>query len=127
MSVPVSLHDLREQAGRFGPVVFLLTTSPDGRPHAVTVDLRWTDGGRLAMGAGRRTVANVAARPAVSLLWPPVEPGGYTLIVDGEAAGSDDGVTVTPTKGVLHRPATAATEPSPGCTADCVPLHPPAG
>ena len=71
--------------------------------------------------AGRRTVGNAAARPAVALLWPPAEPGGYSLIVDGDATTADDRLVVAPTKAVLHRPgppppAAAAS----GCTSDCV-------
>jgi hypothetical protein len=59
----------------------------------------------------------------VSLLWPPNEPGGYSLIVDGAAAPSDDGrIAVTPTRAVLHRPAAGSDASSPGCGADCVPI-----
>jgi hypothetical protein len=60
----------------------------------------------------------------VSLLWPPAEPGGYSLIVDGTAAaGVREGrLAVTPTRAVLHRPASAPGDARPGCSADCVPI-----
>lgn len=128
MSVPVALDRLRDEAGRFGPRPYLLTVSADGRAHAVSVAVAW-DGDELVMAAGRRTVANAADRPHVSLLWPPHEPDGYSLIVDGEAhvsAGPDGaGVAVTPTTAVLHRSA-----PNPGagasaCGSDCIPLGAP--
>lgn len=125
MSIPVEIERLREESAQH-PLAYLLTTGEDGRPHAVAVSLQWSDDGRLVMAGGRRTRANVAARPTVSLLWPPAEPGGYSLIADGAGALVDgtDNITVTPTKGVLHRPAgtPGAADPAPGCTADCIPV-----
>ncbi|CNJ23011.1 Hypothetical protein ERS075342_09653 [Mycobacterium tuberculosis] len=61
------------------------------------------------------------------MLWPPREPGGYSLIVDGRAQASDASdaneetarLEVVPTRALLHReadsPATAK-----GCLHDCV-------
>jgi hypothetical protein len=72
---------------------------------------------------GRRTLANAAERPAVTLLWPPVEPEGYSLIVDGTAEMSDDGVLVSPTRAVLHRAAAAGATASAddhACVSDCI-------
>jgi hypothetical protein len=54
-------------------------------------------------GAGRRTASNVAARPAVTLLWPVAHDDAYRLIVDGDASVTGDTVTVVPTFAVLHR------------------------
>jgi hypothetical protein len=74
------------------------------------------------------TATAPAARPKVSLLWAPIEAGGYSLIVDAEASVSGEGeaarVLLRPTRGVLHRPAAApgAQAPKPGCSAVCVPL-----
>jgi hypothetical protein len=58
-------------------------------------------------GVGRHTLANVAANGHGTLVWPPVDTGGYSLIVDGAASGDADAsaVTVAPTKAILHRPA----------------------
>ena len=72
-------------------------------------------------------MANATARPNVSLLWPPNELGGYSLIVDGdvthtEGTGNGDNVVVVrPSRAVLHRPADGPA-PADGCGADCVPL-----
>jgi hypothetical protein len=125
MSIPVELEKLRAEAERFGATPFLLTTSDDGRPHSVSVAATW-DGGALVAKAGKRTAANAAARRLVSLLWPPREAGGYSLIVDGEAsvagAGEDARVIVRPTRGVLHRPAASPAAVPDGCSADCKPL-----
>ena len=122
MSVPVSLDRLRDEIDGFGPSAYALTTGADGRPHAVLATVGWS-GGRLALPAGERTAANADARPHVSLLWPPGEPGGYSLIVDGDAEVGDGRLLVEPTKAVLHRPAApGAQPPADGCGSDCVPI-----
>jgi hypothetical protein len=125
MSIPVALEKLRAEVDRFGVTPYLLTVGDDGRPHSVSVAIEWC-GDALVATAGKRTLANAAARPLVSLLWAPIEPGGYSLIADGEArvrgAGEEARVVVRPTRGVLHRPAAAPAAVAPGCSADCVPL-----
>ena len=123
MSIPVEIERLRAEGERYGRSPYLLTTGDDGRPHSVSVSASWA-GGTLVVGAvGKRTAANVAARKLVSLLWPPREPGGYSLIVDGDGALEGEArVVVRPTRGVLHRPATPEAEIPEGCSADCKPL-----
>lgn len=125
MSVPVALDRLKDEAQRFGSSPYLLTVSADGRAHAVSVSVSW-NGDELVMAAGRRTVANATDRPLVSLLWPPYEAGGYSLIVDGEAhvsTGPDGaGIAVTPTTAVLHRSAAALTGDGSAAGNDCIPL-----
>ena len=79
----------------------------------------------LVMVAGRTTMANVAANPAVTVLWPRSPDGAYSLIVDGlaTAGSSDDGeVVVMPSRAVLHRLATAT-----GDGPKCVPVTRPPG
>jgi hypothetical protein len=102
MSVGVELEELQAQVDRFGPSPYLLTVSSDGRPHATVVAVTWA-GGTIVAGVGRRTAANVGERPDVSLLWPPVEADGFSLIVDGTASAEGDAVTFTPERAVLHR------------------------
>jgi hypothetical protein len=124
MSIPVAIEDLRGAVARYGVVAFLLTVSDDARPHVVSVVVSW-DGDRLRMGAGRRTRSNVETRPEVSLLWPPVEAGGYSLIVDGTGSASGGEVVLAPRTGVLHRSAGAAgsTGGAAGaCGSDCLPV-----
>ncbi|MDH4146576.1 MAG: pyridoxamine 5'-phosphate oxidase family protein [Acidimicrobiia bacterium] len=127
MSVPVELSELRAAVERFGPVAFLLTTAEDGRPHAVSFELRWVDD-RLVGAGGNRTRRNASSRSLVSLLWPATEAGGYNLIVDGDAALDGDDIVVTPTWAVLHR---SVGMPAPSvdgaCGQDCVPLDGTAG
>ena len=132
MSIPVEVEALPETIARYGPATFLLTTSDDGRPHATHVVVE-VDGPRLRCPLGRRTARNGAAQPLVSFLWPPNEPGGYSLIVDGEIAvepavcdGDAHGV-VTATKAVLHRPAPVEGAEDAACGSDCLKIDIPDG
>jgi len=120
MSIPVSIETLRHTLDERGPLAFLLTVSDDARPHAVRCPVRW-EGDRLAVEVGKRSAANAAARPGVSLLIPARTANDYSLIVDGTAAVAEQVVLITPTKAVLHRPA-AAPDPASSCGADCVPV-----
>ena len=96
------LPELSDQIARFGALGFLVTVGDDGRAHPASVVVGTGDGATLRMGAGRRTAANVRARPDVTMLWAgPLD--GYALLVDGTAAVHDDAVVVTPTGAVLHR------------------------
>ena len=118
MSVPVALERLREEVTRYGEHPFILTVSNDGRPHAVSATMAW-DGDDLIGGCGRSTAANAGARPEISLLWPPVEPGGYSLIVDGTAKVDDQQIRLRPGRAVLHRSAPSP-DPLKSCSSDCV-------
>jgi hypothetical protein len=89
MSISVELERVQEEAVARGPGAFLLTVTDDGRPHVVAVTVGWVDGA-LAMSAGRTSVRNAGGRPGVTVLWPPAEPGGYSLIVDGQASAAPD-------------------------------------
>ncbi|MDQ2883923.1 MAG: hypothetical protein M3Y48_22910 [Actinomycetota bacterium] len=57
------------------------------------------------------------------MVWPPADPGDYSLIVDGVGSMRDDELAVAPTRAVLHRPAPPRTTPTgDGCESDCVEL-----
>ena len=108
---------------------YLVTVDDDHRVHTVTVEPELRERVMDVGLIGGRTRKNVESRSAVTLLWPPSEPGGYSLIVDGvaelaEVADSDDetvALRVVPTRALLHRnadpnsPGSAA-----GCLHDCV-------
>ena len=121
MSIPVGLDRLRTAVDERGSRAYVLTVSDDGRPHVVHAPVAWQDE-RLATEVGRRSAANATARPAVSLLFPVRGDDDYSLIVDGTATVDGQRLLVTPTKGVLHRPAPATEPAASGCAADCVPL-----
>lgn len=120
MSIPVPLPELRAAVAEAGPTVYLVTVDADGRPRTVAISVRF-ENDLLIAPAGRSTLANVAARPLVSLLWAARSDGGYSLIVDGEADVKDDVVTVRPSRAVWHRPAQTADG---AVTSDCRPVTP---
>ena len=128
MSIPVPLERLRVAIAERGASAYVLTVSDDGSPHAVHAPVRW-EGDVLSADVGRRSAANVGARPAASLLYPVRSGDDYSLIVDGTAtvASGDGGqrLLLTPTRAVLHRPAQSAAPAASSCEADCVPLFPP--
>ena len=108
MSIKVRVDELDETLDRFGWQPFVVSTGDDGVPHLThTVLERDAEGYRAVVG--RRTAANVSARPAVALLWPTPEPGTHSLIVDALASvidGADEPtIRLRPTGAVLHRPA----------------------
>jgi hypothetical protein len=122
MSVKVDLDQLAGALADFTSA-YLITVGDDYRAHTVAVAPVLTDGVIDVGAIGNTTRKNVGAHDGVTLVWPPSEPGGYTLIVDGLGRPTDDALTVTPTRAVLHRPATPDTPATnPGCLHDCVPL-----
>jgi hypothetical protein len=125
MSVKVDLDELARHVATYG-LAYLLTVTDDQRAHVVAVR-PVVDGEALRVdGLGGRTRANVEARPDVSLVWPPVTDGGYTLIVDGRATLSEEGASLAPSHAVLHRPADHAADGQPSrttsCDSDCLPV-----
>ena len=124
MSIPVELEGLAGAIADRSSTPYLLTSDDFGRPHAVSIVLGWQDA-QLVGGCGRSSGRNASARPAVSLLWPPDEPGGYSLIVDADAEviGEDDErrIVLDPTHAVLHRPV-ANPDPDADCGHDCAPV-----
>jgi hypothetical protein len=126
MSISVALKDLRAAHEERGGKAYVITVSDDWRPHAVHAGVRW-EGDALVADVGKRSAANAAARPAVSLLYPVRADDDYSLIVDGSAVveSRENGqrLLITPAKAVLHRPAPAP-DPTSECGADCVPLLP---
>ncbi len=120
--------DLKRLAGALPdfPFAYLITVDDGYRVHTVTVEpvLR---GAILEVGLiGGRTRSNLHHHRDVTLLWPPAEPGGYSLIVDGTAELSEDtensGETarcgVVPTRALLHREADSPSVAR-GCLHDC--------
>ena len=116
MSVKVDLAELAQHLQHYG-IAYLLTVGDDARPHAVAVQPSFDGRALDVTGLGRQTRANLEARPDITLLWPPFEHGGYSLIVDGRGTLSDSGVSVEPGRAILHRPA------DDGTGHDCVPLE----
>jgi hypothetical protein len=102
MSIPVDVGDLAEALGDFDRGYLL--TSVDGRVKAVSVRARVDEATLLVPTPGRGSVANVGANPVVTLLFPPLQSPGFSLLVDGTAAAEGDDVRLTPSSAVLHQP-----------------------
>lgn len=124
MSIPVEIGDVGKALADFG-AGYLLTTSGDGSVKVVTVEPVLAGGDLVVVGPGRGSNANIAANPAVTLLFPPLAPRGYTLLIDGTAEMAGDDARITPATAVLHRPASHADgPPAPdGCGHDCRPVE----
>jgi hypothetical protein len=119
MSVRVELEALWERVGEFGSKAYLVTVTDEGTPHVVSVVVDRVDD-HLAVGAGRRTRANLGDRPTLTLLWPPATDPAYSLVVDGTFVADLDGgarVAIEPVSAVLHRVAGAD-----GDGPNCVPV-----
>jgi hypothetical protein len=106
------------------PFAYLVTVDDGYRVHTVTVEPQLREAVLDVGLIGGRTRENLAQRSDVTLLWPPREPGGYSLIVDGraEVAESDSETVqleVVPTRALLHRDADSA-DAAKGCLHDCV-------
>jgi hypothetical protein len=127
MSIPVAIADLSAATGEYG-WAYLLTVRDDLRPHVVAVTPVW-HGDQLVMSVGRGTARNAVARQAISLCYPPVVDGGYSLIVDGIAAvDGESTVRFVPSGAVLHRPAPDGFSGSTTrCSNDCEPVGPSGG
>ena len=127
MSIPVAIEDLAAATGEYR-WAYLLTVRDDLRPHIVAVTPTW-DGGCLVVDVGRGTARNASARSSISLCYPPVDDGGYSLIVDGDAElEGESTLRLSPSGAVLHRPAPEGfTGSATGCGNDCEPVGPPGG
>lgn len=124
MSVRVELDSLWERIGEVGTRAYLVTVTPESTPHVVSVVVDRVDD-HLAVGAGRRTRANLATNPALTLLWPPAADPAYSLVVDATFVADLDGgerIALDPTSAVLHKVAGVG-----GDGPNCVPLSPRAG
>ena len=119
MSVKVDIDQLADALSDY-PFAYLVTVGDDFHAHTVAVEPVLA-GGVLDVGpVGDTTSRNMAAHDNVTLVWPPSEPGGYTLIVDGRA---DSSAKIVPSRAVLHRKATPGVPTRPGCLHDCVPIE----
>ena len=107
MSVKVELDELAARLDEYG-FAYLVTVSDAGAAHVIAVTPRLTADGVVADALGRHSIANATAHPEVTMVWPPTQAGGYSLIVDGTATVGDEAITLSPTKAVLHRPAPGA-------------------
>lgn len=121
MSVEVKPEQLAAALARYD-FAYLITVSADAQSHVVAVTPTLKADTLTVTGLGRRTRSNAEANPSVTLVWPPVEAGDYSLIVDGAATLGDDSLALTPSRAVLHRSAPRPDATAGGCESDCVEL-----
>lgn len=115
MSIPVALETLAEVITRYR-FAYLMTVTDKSTPHVVQVAAVMQGNELVIDHIGSRTHGNILARPIVGLVWPPLSETDYSLIVDGEATMVGESVRITPTRAVLHRPASS---PQPAATKSC--------
>ena len=123
MSAQVDLDRLSEALRDYG-FAYLITVNDEYRVRAVEVDPVFSDGVLDVGPVGDHTRANITRHRSATLVWPPAEPRGYSLIVDADAQTAADGdvrdpVRLLPTRALLHRPL-AADSPGSHHGYDCV-------
>jgi hypothetical protein len=121
MSVKVDLDQLADALADF-TFAYLITVGDDYRVHTVAVAPVLAGGVLQLASIGNTTRRNVIRHLDVTLVWPPREPVGYTLIVDGRAEAAGDELAIIPDRAVLHRPAAPNAPTASGCGDDCVAL-----
>jgi Pyridoxamine 5'-phosphate oxidase len=122
MSMKVDLDQLAEALADF-TFAYLVTVDDSYHAHAVAVEPVLADGVIDAGTVGDSTRRNLEQHDAIMLVWPPREPGGHTLIVDGRGEPTDTTLQVVPDRAVLHRRAAPGTVTKPGCKDDCLRLE----
>ena len=113
---------LADAIAEYGRDAYLLTVSKTG-PHTSHVSVALRDN-TIGCPVGASAAKNIASEPNVSLFWPPREPGGYAMIVNGIATGSvqPNGVMMAEiklTKSVFHRPGPKPADSDGPCASDC--------
>jgi hypothetical protein len=102
VSIAVALEELADKLAEY-PWCYLVTSGEE-RPHLLAVKPSIVETG-LRCETGHSSRANVVRNPLVVMMFPPSQPDGLSLIVDGEGEVNGDGVVVKPTWAVLHRSA----------------------
>jgi hypothetical protein len=97
---------LREAIDQYGSDAYLLTMSADG-PHTSHVSVV-QEGNLLTYALSKSAARNIDGHPSVSLLWPPLEKGGYSIVMNANATKAEADeipmATLALTKAVFHRP-----------------------
>jgi hypothetical protein len=124
MSVKVDLDQLAAALEDF-TFAYLVTVGDDYRAHTVAVEPVFADGVIDVGPVGGGTRRNLAQHDGVTLVWPPSQPGDYTLIVDGRGhpTDGDTALQIVASRAVLHRKAAPDSAASATvCLYDCLAL-----
>ena len=123
MSIPVDLTALADALQRHH-TAYLLTAGGD-RPHVAEIFPlpQLTDGVVIIATPGRTAQRVLGDHPEVTMVLPPTEAGGYTLVVDGTGRIERDGrLHLTPHHAVYHRAPGHGPQAESDCGNDCRPL-----
>ncbi|MDI3312892.1 MAG: pyridoxamine 5'-phosphate oxidase family protein [Mycobacterium sp.] len=108
MSAQVDLERLADALSNYS-FAYLITVNDDWRVRAVEVEPMF-DGRLFDIGPiGGHTRENLSRLGTATLVWPPRDPGDYSLIVDADTETAVDAdaatpVRMVPTRALLHRP-----------------------
>jgi hypothetical protein len=119
MSTPVDMQVLAKTVAGYG-FAYLITIADDDRIHTSPVQPMLSDDRLFVPAPSSRVQKNTSQRPKVSLVWPPAQPDGYSLIVDGAAELEGDALAVVPSRAILHRPEVLTSPDGDSCVADCI-------
>jgi hypothetical protein len=126
VTTTTAIQRLGEEIDRADREPYLLTVTGEDRPHCSLTSVAWDESRLLVAAPSNWSESEALGRRSVTLLWPPAEPGGYSLIVDASASTADiDGprrLTLTPTRAVLHRRGQPAEPSGTACRSDCIPI-----
>jgi hypothetical protein len=121
----MSTITLTDAIAQYGRDAYLLTVGKGG-PHTSHVSVT-LNGNVVGCEIGASAARNITGEPNVSLFWPPSEPGGYAMIVNGLATSSrnDHGAAfaeIKLTKSVFHRRGPKPDDSASACASDCKPI-----
>src|SRR5262249_60941903 len=107
---------------------YLLTVTGDSRPHCSCAEVTWRESGLVAPAPSGWAGSEALGYQQVTFLWPPAEPSGYSLIVDGIANTAliegQPMLVVAPTRAVWHRRGETTSPAGTSCQSDCIPIFP---
>jgi hypothetical protein len=122
------LERLRREIDHAETDPYLLTVTADNRPHCNCAEVIWDESGLIASAPSGWSGSEAQGRRQVTLLWPPAQRSGYSLIVDGTATSAlIEGrpmLVVAPTRAVLHRQGEGSHPTGSSCGSDCIPIFP---
>lgn len=83
----MDLDQVKQTAERLGPMAYVATVRPDGRPHCVPIVVNWVDDHVVGFVANPSVkVANLRSNPNIQVHWVISEATNMdSLIVDGTA------------------------------------------
>ncbi len=107
VSHAVDPANLADTAAPYGATPYLLYSSADGsaRVNHVVVAVESDPAVVRVTGFGRGVASRIADDAPLSLLWPAIAEGEFSLIADGAGSIDGDVLTIAISAAVLHRPA----------------------